>query len=89
MKDFDWSLEKNQELKRKRGLSFEEVVFEISNGGLIEVLNHPNSEKYSNQMIFVVIINDYVCYVPFVETDEYYFLKTIIPSRKLNKKYKK
>ncbi len=88
MKDFDWSDEKNIELKKTRNISFEEVVFHIGNNDLIDVVVHPNKEKYPNQKIFIVSINDYIFYVPFVESETLYFLKTIIPSRKLNKKYK-
>ena len=47
---------------------------------------HP-SEKYAHQEIFIIRLRGYVCYVPFVEDDETIFLKTIMPSRKLNKIY--
>jgi len=35
----------------------------------------------------IVLLNDYIYYIPFVQDDEKIFLKTIVPSRKLNKKY--
>lgn len=88
MKDFDWNDEKNIELQKTRNIGFEEVVFHLGNNDLIDVIEHPNQKKYSNLKIFVVSINDYIHYVPFVENEKQYFLKTIIPSRKLNKKYK-
>ena len=47
----------------------------------------PNQVKYPHQKILVVKINDYIHYVPFVEDDEKYFLKSIISSRKLNDQY--
>ena len=50
-------------------------------------LLHPNSDKYPNQEIFIIRLKDYICYVPFVENEKEIFLKTIIPSRKLNKIY--
>ena len=87
MKTFTWDEDKNELLKRKRGVSFEEVVFHINNGDLLARLDHPNRAKYSHQQIFVVLIGDYVYMVPFVEDEEKYFLKTIIPSRKLAKEY--
>jgi len=34
-----------------------------------------------------VIINDYAYLVPFVESEEEIFLKTVIPSRKATKEY--
>ena len=39
-------------------------------------------------MIFVSELNGYVCYVPFVENEDEIFLKSIIPSRKLDKEFK-
>ena len=88
MKSFDWNKDKNIELKKVRDVSFEEVIFHIQNGDLLDVLEHPNKAKYPNQKIFVLAINEYVYYVPFVENEDSYFLKTIIPSRKLLKAYK-
>ncbi len=80
---FDWSDEKNLKLKQERGVSFEEVVFAIESGGLIDVIPHPNQRKYSNQSIYVVNIGNYIYLVPFVrEETSTRFLKTIIPSRK-------
>jgi len=87
MKYFDWSNEKNEELLKDRGVSFEEVVFSIMHEGLLDVIEHPNKSKYPNQNIFIVEIDNYVYLVPFVEDDEVVFLKTIIPSRKMTKKY--
>ncbi len=87
MKYFDWNNDKNEELLEDRGVSFEEVVFCIMNDRLLDVMEHPNKSKYPNQNIFIVDIDDYVYLVPFVEEDEVVFLKTIIPSRKMTKKY--
>ena len=44
-------------------------------------------ERYPNQLISVVIVNNYAYLVPYVESEENVFLKTIIPSRKATKKY--
>lgn len=82
-----WDEEKNQLLQLQRYVSFEEVLEKIVNGEIIGRRIHPNTEKYPNQQIFVLEINSYIWYVPFVETDEEIFLKTIIPSRKLNKEF--
>ena len=73
----------------ERQISFEDVVFYIEQGFLLDILEHPNQEKYKGQKIFVVQIDDYVFLVPFIENDHEIFLKTVIPSRKATKKYLK
>lgn len=87
MKSVNWSTEKNIRLKAERGVSFEEVVSAMSNGGLLVVLDHPNTVQYPNQRMFVVRIRGYAYLVPFVETKHEVFLKTIIPSRKATRIY--
>lgn len=87
MKPFRWSPEKNDLLKVERGVSFESVVVSIESGGLLDILAHPNAEKYPRQRILVVAQDGYACLVPFVEEDDYYFLKTVIPSRKATRDY--
>jgi len=87
MKYYEWNDEKNELLKRLRGVSFEQVVLAIASGDLIDRLKHPNPEKYPYQMVFLVRIEDYIYSVPFVEDNEKVFLKTIIPNRKATKKH--
>jgi len=88
MKPFRWSPEKNLTLKVDRGVSFESVVVAIESGGLLDILTHPNPAKYPRQRILVVTLDNYVFLVPFVEEEEdYFFLKTIIPSRKATRDY--
>ena len=87
MKYYSWNNEKNRRLKTERNVSFEEVVFYIERGQLLDIVEHPNQERYKGQRIFVVNINDYAYLVPFVETEREVFLKTIIPSRKATKRY--
>ena len=85
---FDWSLEKDQELIEQRGISFESVVSAIEQGGLVDVLEHPNQTRYPEQLIYVVEIDPYIHLVPFVtQADGTRFLKTIIPSRKATRDY--
>lgn len=88
MKPFDWDEEKSLWLVKNRGISFEDIVFHIHNGDLLAKLDHPSS-KYPWQQIFIVRIDNYAYMVPFVENDEKYFLKTIIPSRKMTRDYLK
>jgi hypothetical protein len=85
---YDFSPEKNQQLINERNISFEEVIAAIDVGKLLDVLHHPNIEKYPGQKIYVVDIDDYVYLIPFVkQKDGTIFLKTIFPSRKLTKQY--
>ena len=87
MKPLRWSHEKNETLKQERSISFEEIVLAIESGGLLDELKHPNKEKYPNQLVFVVGLDGYAYLVPYVEETEYYFLKTVIPSRKATRDY--
>jgi len=87
MKYFTWSHEKNDVLKKDRGISFEEIVFHIERGDVADLLEHPNQVCYPGQRVFVVIVNQYAYLVPFEESEDEVFLKTIILSRKLTKKY--
>ena len=87
MRFFDWNAEKNAWLKKVRGVTFNDVVFHISTGNLLDVLRHNNPEKYPDQKIFVVAMDEYVYLVPFIESRDGIFLKTIIPSRKMTKQY--
>ena len=59
----------------------------MSNGNLLVVLDHPNTDQYPNQRTFVVRIRGYAYLVPFIETTQEVFLKTIIPSRKATRIY--
>ncbi len=87
MKPFRWNHDKNEALKIDRRISFEEIVLAIEADGLLDELRHPNTEKYPNQSVFVVALDNYVYLVPYVEEPDYYFLKTVIPSRKATKDY--
>ena len=89
MKYFSWNEEKNELLQTERGISFEEIVLYIEKGFLLDVLEHPHPEKYPDQRIFVVQVEEYVYLVPFVESEDEVFLKTIIPSRQATKWYLK
>jgi len=45
MKTFNWDDEKNERLRIERGVSFEEVVFCIENGQILDVIEHPNKAR--------------------------------------------
>jgi len=84
---YTWNKEKNLLLKETRDISFEQIVMHIEQGDLIDIIKHPNSEKYSNQKILIINVNNYIYTVPFIENANERFLKTIIPNRKFTKKY--
>jgi len=87
MKYFSWDIEKNEKLKAERNIPFEEIVFYVERGQVLDVLEHPKKKKYPDQFIFVIPVEDYVYLVPFVEGENEIILKTIIPSRKATKHY--
>ena len=87
MKPTTWVPEKNKRLKQERDVSFEDVVFHILVGGILDTFEHPNQERYPGQQIHVIEMEGYAYLVPFLETEDEVFLKTIIPSRKATKTY--
>ena len=87
MKPINWNPTKNQQLISERGISFEDIVFYLQQDALLDDLEHPNSNKYPNQRVFVINIDDYAYLVPNVEDRKEIFLKTVIPSRKATKAY--
>ena len=86
MKSYEWSKEKSDQLKKERGICFEEVVLKLEAGEVIDIISNPSS-NFPNQKVYIVKIYNYIYYIPFVEKGEKVFLKTIIPSRKVTKKY--
>lgn len=86
MSFYNWNKEKNEWLKKNRNIGFEDIIFLISEGNLVEIIKNPN-KKYKNQYMFVIKFENYIYLVPFVIIGDEIFLKTIIPSRKATKKY--
>jgi uncharacterized DUF497 family protein len=87
MKPFRWSAEKNEALRTERGITFEEITVAVEAGCLLDVVEHPNTKRYPRQKILVVEVAGYAHLVPFVEEDDHFFLKTIIPSRKATRDF--
>lgn len=88
--NYNFSAEKNHKLINERRISFEEIISAIESGDVLDIIKHPNSDKYSSQKMYIVKFNEYAYLVPFItEVDGTTFLKTIIPSRKANQKYLK
>jgi uncharacterized DUF497 family protein len=84
VKYLNWNSEKNEILKKERGISFEEIAYLIENGQVIGIEENPGRP---NQKIYVLEIDKYAIIVPCVESDDEIFLKTAFPSRKYSKKY--
>lgn len=89
MQEFDWDEGKNAVLEKTRGISFQDVIFHIQNGDVLDIIRHPNESRYPNQRIIVLNVEGYVYLVPYVKQEGTWFLKTIIPSRKATKEYLK
>jgi hypothetical protein len=89
MVQFRWNVAKNLQLKnnRNRAVCFEDIVTAIEGGGLLDDVEHVNSIKYPHQRLFIVLYNNYVYAVPYVQDEKGVFLKTIYPSRKLTEVY--
>ena len=87
MKSINWNTEKNLVFKESRGVCFEDVVFFIERGDILDDYLHPDQQEYPGQRIMVVGISNDAYLVPYVENEEELFLKTIIPSRKATQKY--
>ena len=84
-KTFDWSSEKNKVLIKERDISFESAIAAIESGNLLEIVKGKGG--FGHQQQFIVLIRHYVYVVPFVEDETKVFLKTIIPSRKMTRRY--
>ena len=84
-KNFAWDEEKNQWLIKYRSISFETVAAYLEGGDIFGTIQ--GKGKYSHQKQFMIKMNNYIYLVPFVEEKERYFLKTIIPSRKMTKQF--
>ncbi len=85
MKHLNWGSQKNELLKQKRGISFEEIAFAIQSGNL---LGTEENRNYPNQKMYIVEIENYAVAVPFIETESEIFLKAAFPSRKYTKRYR-
>ena len=79
---YEFNIDKNELLFKERGISFPDIIEAILENGVMLNIDHPNQEKYHNQKMLVVNVNNYAYCVPYVLKDNSFFLKTIYPSRK-------
>ena len=77
-----WDPVKSRTLKDDRGVSFEEII----QAKLIAVMKHPAK---AHQEIMLFEYREYIWVVPFVARGSEIFLKTLFPSRKYTKIYKR
>lgn len=68
-------------------MTFEDITVAVEAGHLLDIVEHPNPKKYPRQRVLVVKVAGYAHLVPFVEEDDHFFLKTIIPSRKATRDF--
>jgi hypothetical protein len=71
----DWNPEKSDELKRIRGVSFEEIVQDP----IVAAIEHPTRP---NQRIILFLRDNYIWATPYVINNGVIFLKTLFASRK-------
>lgn len=83
----DWDEGKNLQLRLERGVGFEDVVVAINEGRILDILEHPNKERYEGQKLLIVEIGGYAYVVPFENRKGVIRLITTFPSRKMTKKY--
>jgi len=83
--EFDYNQDKNEKIFLERGITFYDVIEAIASKGILLNFENPNKNKYPNQKVLVVNVNDYAYCVPYViQDDGTWFLKTIYPSRKFS-----
>ncbi|WP_032919388.1 BrnT family toxin [Leptospira santarosai] len=83
-----WDEAKNSKLKRERGISFETVEQMILDRKITDIIDTP-SGNHPGQESFVIKIQDQYYYVPFKIVEQDIILITIIPTRKLRRRYEK
>lgn len=86
MKEIRFNQDKNKKLKLTRGINFDRIAELFKSNKQIKTIDHPNKKRYPKQKILLAKIGSHIYAVPFIEEDEYIFLKTIYPSEKYTKK---
>jgi len=82
MIEIRWNLLKSERLKKTRGASFEDLL----ESNLIAVRRHP---KKAYQKIMLFEYGGYIWVVPYVQSGNEIFLKTLYPSRKFTGMYER
>ncbi len=86
--EYRWNEQKNEDLKKHRGVNFDEIIEILNNNTILDVKRHPNKQKYPKQFLMYVLFKGYVYVIPFIyENKNTIFLKTIFKSRKAKKEF--
>jgi uncharacterized DUF497 family protein len=75
LKYVTWDNAKNEKLRAERGISFEDVVFHIERGDILDIVEHPNQDRYRGERVTIVQVGDYAYLVPCLHEDECVVLK--------------
>jgi uncharacterized DUF497 family protein len=84
---FSWDNDKKEVLRRERGITFERVVVAIESGDALAAMEHPRSNAYPGQRLYVAEIDGYAWVVPYRDEDDTRVLITAYPSRKFTRIY--
>ena len=64
---FEWNPEKNEWLKKERNISFEQIIFHLSQGDIWKTSDHPG------QKIYFVIVDNFIYLVPHIIEKKIFF----------------
>ena len=84
MRSFTWNAEKAMLLRAdatRGNVGFEDCVVAIEEGRVLADIPNPGS-RFAQQRLLVLNINNYAYIVPYVQSGEEIFYKTVFPSRK-------
>ena len=87
MPEYTWDADKNEWLRRNRGLSFDDVVYHLEHGGFLDDVPHPNQQLHPGQRLYIIRIGNYAYEVPFYRDGDVESLRTLYPSRKYTSAY--
>jgi len=82
MRRITWSMEKASALKAdetRNNVGFEDCLIAIEDGRILDDIPHP---VIGHQRMYILEIGNYAYVVPYVESEDGIFLKTLFPSRK-------
>lgn len=82
MKEIRYNPEKKEKILKERGIDLETIAYMINGWDILWIAKVPSR---ADQKMFILIYNDYICCVPYVENDTEIFLKTAYYSRKMDK----
>lgn len=85
---FTWSQDKNDILKRHRGVAFEDVAIKVLQGDFVGIEYDHNPLRYPGQHLLLVMLRGYLYAVPYYQIDdETRHFVTVHPDGKRMRKY--